>query len=196
MPDAVSCLPRRGSYVSDMRFSETKLRGAFVVDVVPHVDERGFFARAFCTEEFAAHGLPNAFPQLNLSRNTRRGTLRGMHFNAAPHGEAKLVRAVSGAVFDVIVDLRPGSSTRGRSIGVELSAHTARALFVPPGFAHGFLTLTDDADVLYQMGAAHRPEAARGFRWDDPRFGIAWPFAPEVISARDATYADFEGFDA
>jgi dTDP-4-dehydrorhamnose 3,5-epimerase len=175
-----------------MRFSETKLAGAYIIDLEPRVDDRGFFARTFCEREFAEHGLPTRFPQCNVSRNTRRGTLRGMHYNAAPHFESKLVRCGSGAIFDVIVDLRPESPTLLQWIGVELSARTGRALFVPERFAHGFLTLEDDSDVLYHMGAFFHAESARGARWNDPRFDIVWPSEPAVIAPRDATYPDFD----
>jgi dTDP-4-dehydrorhamnose 3,5-epimerase len=180
-----------------MRFSETKLAGAYVIDLETRVDERGFFARTFCEREFAEHGLPTRFPQCNISRNTRARTLRGMHYNAAPHFESKLVRCGSGSIYDVIVDLRPGSPTRLQWIGVELSAKTGRALFVPERFAHGFLTLEDDTDVLYHMGASFQAEAARGLRWNEPRFGLEWPVPPEIIAPRDATYPDFdsEAFD-
>ncbi|HEX3776576.1 MAG TPA: dTDP-4-dehydrorhamnose 3,5-epimerase [Polyangiaceae bacterium] len=175
-----------------MRFDQTELAGAYVIEVEPHEDERGFFARAFCAREFAEHGLPSVFPQSNLSRNHSRGTLRGMHFEAPPSAESKLVRCVTGAIYDVIVDLRPSSASFLSWVGAELSAENARALFVPAGFAHGFITLTDDSDVFYQMGDFFRPGGARGARWNDPRFGIRWPLEPKVISERDATYADFD----
>lgn len=175
-----------------MRFAQTDLAGAFLVHLEAHVDERGFFARAYCEREFAAHGLPTRFPQCNLSRNRRRGTLRGMHYQAAPHREAKLVRCVAGAIHDVIVDLRPQSPTRGRWVGVDLTARGGEALYVPPGFGHGFLTLEDETDVFYQMGEFFVAEAARGFRWNDPAFAISWPFAPVVMSERDQSYPDFD----
>jgi dTDP-4-dehydrorhamnose 3,5-epimerase len=175
-----------------MRFTETKLVGAFVIDLEPRVDERGFFARTFCEREFGEHGLPTRFPQCNLSRNRSRGTLRGMHYEAAPSAESKLVRCVTGAIFDVIVDLRPGSATRFGWTGVELSGETGRALFVPAGFAHGFLTLSEDSDVFYHMGDFYRPNGARGFRWNDPRFAIDWPAAPIAIADRDANYPNYE----
>jgi len=175
-----------------MRFVESELPGACLVELEPHVDERGFFARSFCEREFREHGLPDRFPQCNISRNSKRGTLRGMHFEAQPSAECKLVRCISGAIHDVIIDLRPSSSTLFRWIGVELSAETGRALFVPAGFAHGFLTLTDASDVFYHMGDSFKPGAARGFRWNDPHFGIVWPAAPVVISERDASYPDFD----
>jgi dTDP-4-dehydrorhamnose 3,5-epimerase len=175
-----------------MVFRETKLAGAVVVDLEPRSDDRGFFARAFCEREFAEHGLPARFPQCNISRNKRARTLRGMHYNAAPHRESKLVRCVSGAIYDVIVDLRAGSPTRFEWIGVDLSGENGRALFIPEGFAHGFVTLEDATDVFYHMGDFFHGDVARGARWNDPRFGIAWPVQPLVIADRDATYPDFD----
>jgi dTDP-4-dehydrorhamnose 3,5-epimerase len=175
-----------------VKFEATKLAQAYVIDLEPRGDERGFFARTFCEREFAAHGLPTGFPQCNLSRNKQAGTLRGMHYNAAAHRESKLVRCGAGAIYDVIVDMRPGSPTRFEWFGVELSAVSGRALFVPEGFAHGFVTLTDDVDVHYHMGQFYQGDAARGFRWNDPRFAIRWPAAPTVLSDRDATYPDFD----
>jgi dTDP-4-dehydrorhamnose 3,5-epimerase len=180
-----------------MRFHEAALAGVFVIDLEPRPDERGFFARCFCERELAEHGLPWRFPQCNLSRNRRRGTLRGMHFQAGTTPEAKLVRCTAGAVHDVVVDLRTRSPTRFRWLGVDLSARDGRAIFVPAGVAHGFVTLEDDADVFYHMTEVQRPELERGFRWDDPRFGIRWPLQPAVISPRDAGFSDFEaGCDA
>ena len=174
-----------------MRFSELGLPGAWRVELEPHEDERGFFARTFCEEEFAAHGLATRYPQCNLSYSRHAGVLRGMHYQAAPHGEAKLVRCVRGAIHDVVVDIRGGSPSRGRWLGVVLDARSRGALYVPEGFAHGFLTLQEDTEVFYQMGAAYAPEAQRGFRWDDPSFGIEWPFPPRTISERDRTWPDF-----
>ena len=175
-----------------MRFDQTELAGAWVVRLEPHEDVRGSFARTFCEEEFAAHGLPTRFPQSNLSRNTRAGTLRGMHYNAAPHSEAKLVRCTAGAVWDVIVDLRKGSPTRLRWIGVTLDAERGDALFIPEGFAHGFITLRDRTDVSYQMGRSYVAAAARGFRWDDRRIGIRWPREPAVVGERDEQWPPFD----
>jgi dTDP-4-dehydrorhamnose 3,5-epimerase len=175
-----------------MIFREASVAGVFVIDLEPRTDERGFFARCFCEHELAAHGLPTRFPQCNISRNKRRGTLRGMHFQADPAPEAKLVRCVTGAVYDVVVDLREGSPTRLHWIGVDLSADDARAVFVPAGMAHGFITLVGDSDVFYHMSDFFRPEAARGFRWDDPSFAIQWPLPPRVISPRDASFPDFD----
>jgi dTDP-4-dehydrorhamnose 3,5-epimerase len=174
-----------------VHFTTTPLESAFLVELDRHEDNRGFFARTFCETEFASHGLPTRFPQCNLSHNLRSGTLRGMHFNAADHRESKLVRCVSGAIYDVIVDLRAQSRSRFEWFGVELSRENGCALFVPAGFAHGFLTLTDVADVFYHMGEFFHGEAARGFRWNDPAFAIRWPSEPAVISERDATYPDF-----
>jgi dTDP-4-dehydrorhamnose 3,5-epimerase len=181
-----------------MRFAEHELPGVYIVELDRHDDERGFFARAFCEMEFGARGLPIRFPQCNLSRNQRQGTLRGMHYQAAPHQEPKLVRCVKGAIHDVFVDLRPGSGTRLRWAGVRLTAQSGNALYIPPGFAHGFLTLEDDTDIFYQMGEFHVAEAARGFRWNDPAIGIAWPTEPLRISERDRTYPDLNlsSFDA
>jgi dTDP-4-dehydrorhamnose 3,5-epimerase len=173
-----------------VEFHETPLGGAWVVDLERRSDERGWFARAFCEREFAAHGLLARFPQCNLSSNDTALTLRGMHYNAAPFGEAKLIRCVRGEIHDVIVDLRPGSPTHLDWFGITLTAREGRAVFVPGGFAHGFLTLCDDADVFYHMGEFHRPDAERGFRWNDPAVGIDWPADPAVISSRDGGYAD------
>ena len=175
-----------------MRFRDLDLPGSVLVELEPHVDERGFFARAFAEEEFGSRGLPTRYPHWNLSRNSRAGTLRGVHYNAAPAREAKIVRCSAGVIWDVIVDLRVGSPTRLRWTGVELSADRGEALFVPEGFAHGFITLTDRCDVLYQMSRTYVPAAARGLRWDDPRIGIRWPRTPVVMSEQDRTYADFD----
>ena len=175
-----------------MIFEQTTLGGAYVIDVEPHRDDRGFFARTFCEREFSEHGLPAHFPQCNISRNDRTRTLRGMHYNAAPYREAKLVRCTAGAICDVIVDLRVQSPTRFQWIAVELSADNARALFVPEGFAHGFLTLKERTEVFYHMGAAYVAGAARGFRWNDPRIAIRWPETPAFLSKRDEQYADFD----
>jgi dTDP-4-dehydrorhamnose 3,5-epimerase len=175
-----------------MRFDATKLDGAVVVEADQHVDERGSFFRTFCEDELAKRGLPVRFPQCNISHNPRAGTLRGMHLNVVGHQESKLVRCVSGAIHDVVVDLREGSSTFLEWIGVDLTAGNGRALFVPEGFAHGFITLADDTDVWYHMGRAHEAGAGIGFRWDDPAFGIAWPAEPTLLSERDRTYPDFD----
>lgn len=172
-----------------MKFIETELAGAWLIELEPAVDERGFFARSWCQREFAEHGLDSQLVQCNISYNARRGTLRGMHYQAAPHGETKLVRVTRGAIYDVLLDVRADSPTFGRWQAFELSADNRRALYIPEGVAHGFQTLSDDADVFYQMGAFYHPQAARGIRWDDPRFAIAWPEAERTISERDRGYS-------
>ena len=169
-----------------MIFHETALSGAFLIDLEPHVDTRGFFARSFCSGEFAAHGLASVFVQSNISFNAERGTLRGMHWQTAPHAEAKLVRCTAGSLWDVIVDLRPGSPTRLVWAGFELDARRRRLLYVPEGFAHGFITLESATEVFYEMSAPYVADASRGFRWDDPGIGIVWPLPPQRISDQDA----------
>ncbi|MGC1522618.1 MAG: dTDP-4-dehydrorhamnose 3,5-epimerase [Steroidobacteraceae bacterium] len=171
-----------------MIFTESPLAGAYVVEMEPLADERGFFARTYCAEEFAAHGLGLELRQCSVSYNTRSATLRGLHYQAAPREEHKLVRCTAGAVFDVIVDIRDWSPTYRRWFAAELSAGNRRSLYIPPGFAHGFVTLSEQAEVYYMISVAHSPELSRGFRWNDPAFGIEWPVAPAVISARDAAY--------
>lgn len=171
-----------------MIFTESPLSGAFVIDMQRLADERGFFARSYCAEEFAARGLGPELRQCSVSYNARRGTLRGLHYQSAPHEEHKLVRCTAGAIFDVIVDIRASSSTYRRWYGAELTADNRRSLFIPPGFAHGFVSLTDDAEVYYMISAAHAPDFSRGLRWNDPAFAIEWPLPPAVISARDAAY--------
>lgn len=174
-----------------MKFEETPLGGVYVVETERHADERGFFARTFCRDEFAARSLDARVAQCSVSFNLRRATLRGMHYQAAPYAEAKLVRCTMGAVFDVVVDLRPESQTFKRWFGVELSAANRRALYIPEGFAHGFLTLEDETEVFYQISEFYHPECSRGVRWDDAAFAIAWPFEPRVISERDRAFPDF-----
>jgi dTDP-4-dehydrorhamnose 3,5-epimerase len=174
-----------------MVFTETSLTGAFFIDVERIEDERGFFARSWCKREFAAHGIQSEFVQGNISRNRAKGTLRGMHYQAYPHEEAKLVRCTRGAVYDVIVDLRPDSTTFLGHAAMVLSEDNHRAFYVPEGFAHGFLTLTDDSEVVYQMSQFYEQTAGRGARWNDPSFAIAWPEPVVVISERDRTYPDF-----
>lgn len=175
-----------------MQFRTTRLHGVVLVELEAHVDDRGSFARTYCDEEFARAGLPTSYPQCNLSVNDRTGTLRGMHFNVEPHGESKLVRCVRGAIHDVVVDLRTGSPTRFEHFGIDLTADNRRALYIPAGFAHGFLTLADTTDVYYHMGASYTPDAARGVRWDDPTLAIEWPFDPVVMSDADANLADLD----
>ena len=171
-----------------MIFLECELPGAFLIDLEPSTDERGFFARAYCAEEFAQRGLGPELRQCSISFNTRKGTLRGMHFQAVPHEEHKLVRCTAGAIFDVIVDLRPTSATYRRWFGVELTARNRRSLFIPPGFAHGFMTLSDDSELYYMISVAHSPQASRGIRWNDPAVAIQWPQPPSVMSPRDAAF--------
>ncbi len=175
-----------------MRFTETALPGAFVIDAERMADERGFFARSYCAREFGEHGLHTVWPQCNVSFNLRAGTLRGMHWQAAPHEEVKLVRCTAGAIHDVIVDLRTDSATYLKHCGITLSADDRSMLYIPGGFAHGFLTLEDRTEVFYQMGATYAPESARGARWNDPAFGIDWPAEVRVISERDDAYPDFQ----
>lgn len=174
-----------------MRFTETSLPGAYIIDLEKHSDQRGFFARSYCREDFAAHGIDFNCLQCNISFNTRPGILRGMHFQVSPKAEPKVVRCCRGALYDVIIDLRPEAETFCKWIGVELSADSYRMLYVPKGFAHGFLTLTDNTEVLYQMGEFYSPEHAGGVRWDDPAFGIQWPAEVRVISEKDRGYPDF-----
>ena len=175
-----------------MIFKETKLQGAYIIQVEPFEDERGSFARTFCREEFEKRGLNSAVAQSNVSQNRRKGTVRGMHYQIAPHAEAKLVTCIAGSIYDVIIDLRPGSITSCQWIAVELSArHPRYLLYIPEGFAHGFQTLEDDTEVFYQMSHVYVPQAARGVRWDDPAFAIRWPDGPRTISERDQHYPDF-----
>jgi dTDP-4-dehydrorhamnose 3,5-epimerase len=168
-----------------MIFSKSPLAGALLIEPERREDERGFFARTFCAEEFAARGLMPDVAQCNISFNRRPGTLRGLHYQRAPHGEVKLVRCTRGAVYDVIVDIRQGSPTFARWFAVELSAENRTMLYIPQGFAHGFQTLAEDTELFYQMSTAYVPEAAAGIRWDDPDVAIEWPAVSRVISASD-----------
>ena len=174
-----------------MKFSPTVLAGAYVIDIEPVPDERGFFARSWCHEEFSRHGLNPDLAQCSISFNKKRGTLRGMHYQAKPHEETKVVRCTRGAIYDVILDLRPESSTFRKWIAVELSADNRRMLYIPAGLAHGFQSLTDDTEVFYQISTPYHPESARGVRWNDPAFGIEWPVMERVISDKDRQYPDF-----
>lgn len=174
-----------------MIFKETNLQGAFIIEIQRIEDKRGFFARTFCQNEFREHGLNPNLAQCNISYNKAQGTLRGMHFQAAPHQEAKLVRCTQGAIRDVIVDIRPDSPTYLKHFSVDLTAEVHNALYVPEGFAHGFLTLEPDTYVFYQMSEFHAPGFARGFRWDDTAFGIEWGGEIKSISERDANYPDY-----
>ena len=173
-----------------MIFTETRLAGAYVIDPERREDERGFFARVYCEEEFRAHGLMPHIAQANISHNRLRGTLRGMHYQRPPHGEAKLVRCTRGAIHDVIVDLRPDSPTYLQWIGVDLTADNRRMLYVPEMFAHGFVTLEDDTEVTYQVSEFYTPGAEGGIRWDDPALGIEWPVEVRVISEKDRSWPD------
>ena len=173
-----------------MRFHPTALEGVLEIRVAPLGDERGLFARTYDEALFARAGLPTRWPQCNTSWNRCRGTLRGLHYQAEPHPEPKLVRCTRGRVFDVAVDLRPGSPGFCRWVGIELCAETRNALFIPAGLAHGFLTLEDESEVFYQMGENYVAELARGVRWNDPAFAIVWPAVPAVLSERDAAYPD------
>jgi dTDP-4-dehydrorhamnose 3,5-epimerase len=172
-------------------FSETFLKGAFVLELDKREDERGYFARTFCQHEFEAHGLNPRVAQCNISFNRRNGTLRGLHWQAPPYEEAKLVACIRGAIYDVIVDLRADSPTYMRHFATELSAANRRMVYVPEGFAHGFQTLQDDTDVSYQMSQIFSPQHARGARWDDPAFAISWPPAERIIAERDQNYPLF-----
>jgi dTDP-4-dehydrorhamnose 3,5-epimerase len=171
-----------------VHFIDVEVAGARLVLLEPHHDERGFFARAFSAEEFRVAGLNPAVAQANRSFNRVRGTLRGMHYQVAPAQEAKLVRCVRGAIYDVVVDLRSGSATEHRWAGAELSEDNGTALYVPEGCAHGFITLVDDTLVSYQVSAPHNPDAERGLRWDDPAIGIGWPMEPAIISEKDRSW--------
>jgi dTDP-4-dehydrorhamnose 3,5-epimerase len=177
-----------------MRFVETEIAGVVVVELEERVDERGSFARTWCRDEMSSAGLAGELAQCSLSRNRRAGTLRGLHLQHPPHEEAKLVRCTRGAIFDVAVDLRPGSPTRGRWVGAELDPDSGRALYVPEGCAHGFQTLVDESDVSYMISTPYAPDAAVGVRWDDPLLAIAWPEpqGERTISERDRALPGYE----
>lgn len=171
-----------------MRFEPTPLAGAFLIHIEPRADSRGLFARTFCAEEFAAHGLATEFVQSNISTNVCAGTVRGMHFQREPHAEVKLVRCVKGALYDVIVDMREGSPTRWRTFGAELSESNGAAMYVPKGFAHGYQALSDGATAFYQVSAFYTPQSEGGLRYDDPKLAIAWPQPISEISDKDARW--------
>jgi dTDP-4-dehydrorhamnose 3,5-epimerase len=175
-----------------VRFEPLAIPGAYVVEIEPHTDERGFFARTFCAAEFVGQGLAGHFAQTSISFNARRGTVRGMHFSAEPHAETKLVRCTAGSIHDVIVDLRPGSETYLHSAGIELSAQNRRAIYIPTGLAHGFQVLADSTEVLYMIDIPFLATAARGIRWNDPAIRIDWPEAISVISERDLQFPDWK----
>jgi len=174
-----------------MIFQKTSLQGAYVIEIERLEDQRGFFARTWCQQEFEAHGLNPRLVQCNISFNKKKGTLRGMHYQVSPFEEAKLIRCTRGALYDVIIDLRSTSPTFMQNFGITLSSEKRNMLYVPEGFAHGFLTLEDNTEVFYQMSEFYAPDYARGVRWNDPAFGIKWPIPVEVISERDASYPDF-----
>lgn len=176
-----------------MIFRKTALKGAYLIEPEPLADERGFFARTFCRREFESHGLNPNLVQCSVSYNARTGTLRGMHYQAPPHEEAKLIRCTSGAIYDVIIDLRRDSPTFRHWTSAELTGENRLMLYVPEGFAHGFQTLRDATEVMYQISVFHQPESARGVRWDDTAFRVDWPPAQRVISERDRHYPDFQG---
>ncbi len=176
-----------------MRFSELAIPGVWLVEPEQISDERGFFARTVCEAEFSQRGLPASYCQSSISFNPRLGTLRGMHYQAAPSQEQKLVRCTRGAIYDVVVDLRPNSPTFKQWASAELSGSNRLALAIPQGCAHGFLTLADDSEVLYMMSEPQNASLATGVRWNDPQFGISWPMAPVVMSAKDAACPDFAG---
>ena len=175
-----------------MNFLESKVSGAWTIEPTPHTDHRGRFFRAWCVEEFAAHGIHFTPLQANMGTSHQAGTVRGMHYQVAPAEEAKLVRCTRGAVFDVLVDLRPGSVTYGQWFGTELSAGNARMLYVPPLCAHGYQTLEHEAEILYMTSALYRPDAERGLRFDDPTVGIAWPLPPQALSDQDLRWPFLE----
>jgi dTDP-4-dehydrorhamnose 3,5-epimerase len=174
-------------------FLPTPLPGAFVIELERHDDQRGFFARTWCAREFEAHGLAARLAQCSVSFNKRKGTLRGMHYQIAPFEEAKLVRCSAGALHDVVIDLRPTSPTYKRHFAAVLSAENRRMVYVPEGCAHGFQTLADDTEIIYQISEVYSPEHAQGVRWDDPAFAVAWPDDDRTIADRDRTYPDFTG---
>lgn len=174
-----------------MKFHETTIDGAWLIEIEPHEDERGFFARTWSAAEFAEHGLSTDVTECSISQNAKRGTLRGMHYQVAPHEEVKIVSCIRGHIFDAIVDLRNDSPTYRNKFTTNLSLDDGRLLYVPAGVAHGFMTLEDDCVVQYQIGGAYAPSAARGVRWNDPQFGIDWPLEPSVLSERDAAYEDY-----
>jgi len=174
-----------------MIFKETKLKGACTIELERIEDKRGFFARSWCRKEFAEHGLNPLIVQCNISYNKKKGTLRGMHYQSAPYEEAKIVSCISGAIYDVIIDLRPDSATFCQWFAVELSSDNYRMIYIPVGLAHGFQTLADDTTVYYQMAEYYHPECARGVRWDDPAFGVKWPIKNSIVSTRDNQFLDF-----
>ena len=175
-----------------MKFTQTKIEGVYIVEIEPKEDERGFFARTWCIDAFKEHNIDHELSQCSVSSNKKKGTLRGMHYQAEPHAESKLVRATKGSVYDVALDLRPSSKTFKQWISVELSAKNHKALFIPKGCAHGFQSLTDETEVLYMISNPYVPGFGRGVRWNDPAFGIRWPIAEPILADRDRDFPDFE----
>ncbi|GFG67020.1 dTDP-4-dehydrorhamnose 3,5-epimerase [Mycobacterium kubicae] len=171
-----------------MKYTPTNIAGVTIIDIEPHRDHRGFFSRIFCADEFSERGLISDVSQTSICMNHTRGTVRGLHRQLPPHAEAKLVRCIRGAIADVAVDVRPESPTYGKHVMVELSAENHRGLFIPPYIAHGFQTLTDDTEVLYQISGPYVPDSEQNFRWNEPEFGIAWPLPVTVISEKDASW--------
>jgi dTDP-4-dehydrorhamnose 3,5-epimerase len=192
VPRRVPNIEVGGGILFVMLFHEAKLPGVFEIHLEPHPDERGFFARTWCQKEFEAHGLNPRLVQCSISLNTRKGTLRGLHYQVPPHAEIKLVRCVKGAIYDVVVDLRPLSPTFKGWIAVVLTAEKRNMVYVPEGCAHGFLTLENESEVFYQMSEFYDAGSSKGVRWDDPAFQIAWPEKVQVISERDRAYPNFE----
>jgi len=172
-------------------FIETGLKGAYVIEIEKLKDHRGFFARSWCQKEFDGHNLASTVRQANISSNMKKGTLRGMHYQLSPYEETKLVRCTRGAIYDVIIDLRPASPTYSQWIGVELTAENYKMLYVPENFAHGFQTLKDDTEVTYQVSQFYTPGSENGIRWDDPAIGINWPIEVQVISEKDKSWPDY-----
>lgn len=179
-----------------MKFIETPLKGAFLIELEKHIDERGFFARTFCHNEFAEHGLKPAIIQSNIAHNIRKGTIRGMHFQYPPAAETKLVTCTRGAIIDIIVDLRPESKTYLQHFSVELTEDNMHALYMPERFAHGYQTLRDKTDTTYQMGAKYNPSLQAGIKYDDPKLGLVWPLDPTVISDKDQAYRTFDEIES
>jgi dTDP-4-dehydrorhamnose 3,5-epimerase len=175
-----------------MIFTKTPLKDAYIIDIEKKEDERGFFARGFCQKEFEEHGLNPEIVQANISYNAKKATLRGLHYQVEPHHETKLMRCARGAIFDVIIDMRKDSPTYGQWFGTELSEGSYRMLFVPGNFAHGFITLEDETEVIYQVSEFYTPGSERGIRWDDPAFKIEWPITPEIISEKDKNHENYQ----
>lgn len=175
-----------------MKFTETSIRGSYIIKLEKYEDNRGYFARNYCRNEYREHGLLDSFVQSNISFNKKKGTLRGMHYQAKPYGEVKVVSCLQGAIYDVIIDLRRDSESFCKWLGITLSSTNDKMLYIPEGFAHGFQTLEDNTLVHYQMGEYYYPEYARGVRWNDPLFDIQWPLKVEVVSKKDSSYPDFK----